>query len=100
MHYIKAIADGENHGNPQSRAFPGCAALPDALLGDYIAAKGFVYLTLDGGTVTAVTVNQEALDAYDDAHPVTPTEPSVMDMLEAQVLYTALMTDTLLESEE
>lgn len=88
-----------NYGNPQSADFRGAIALPDDLLEDYIAARGFVDLTIEESAVTALEVNQEALDVYLANHPDEPeTErASQLDRVEAQVMYTALMTDTLLE---
>ena len=37
-------------------------------------------------------------DTYNPPHPSEP-EPTQLDRIEAQVVYTAMMTDTLLESE-
>lgn len=74
MYYINNTpTDNGNYGNPRSSG--GGYALPDNLLDSYIATKGFAILTLDGNTVTAVEVNQEALDAYVAEHPVVPPEP-------------------------
>lgn len=101
MYYINAQAtENGNHGNPQSNPGPDTITLPDSMLEPYLACMGFANITVEGGTVTAVTVNQTALDAYKDAHPDSPApvpEPSAFDRLEAQALYTAMMTDTLLE---
>lgn len=89
MYYINPT--GPYHGNPMGRPFPGCVTLPDDLLSDYLAAMGFVTLTLDGNTVTALAVDQEALDAYKAEHPDTPEpEPTStvedrMDALEAAI---------------
>ena len=49
-------------------------------------------------TVTAYTPNVEAWEAWKASLP-EPTEPnpSKLDQIEAQVAYTAMMTDTLLE---
>lgn len=59
---------------------------------------GFVDLTIEGNTVTAMTGNQEALDAYKASlpEPVEPP-PTQLDRVEAQATYTAMMTDTLME---
>ena len=110
MYFInsKPMENG-NYGNPQSNVFEGAVALPDALLSGYITTKGFATLVvedkpLDGTsivwpTVVSVAVNQDALDAYLADHPDIPAvpQPAEEDKLEAQVMYTALMTDTLLE---
>lgn len=114
MYYINATpSENGNYGNPQSNYRPGAVALPEELLTPYLDTMGFAILTvedkpMDGAedvtwpTVTAVAVNQEALDAYKADHPDIPVEPEPTeeDRLEAQVMYTALMTDTLLEEEE
>lgn len=101
MYYINATpTENGNYGNPQSSPGEGRLALLDELLSDYIASMGFVELTVTDGIVTAVARNEEAYAAYIDEHPVTPEpdpEPSDIDRIEAQVMYTALMTDTLLE---
>ena len=62
MYYINPTTP--NHGNPMGQPFPNCIALPDALLSDYLATRGFCNITVEDGVVTALTVNQEALDAY------------------------------------
>lgn len=103
MWYINATPrESGDHGNPMGQVFPGCVALPDELLGAYIEAKGFVFLELEQAeevpiplllqgirefyVVTAVEVNQEALDAYHAEHPDIPEpepeeEPDVWDEL-------------------
>ena len=78
MYFIRK--DGENLGNPMCQPFNGCVALQDELLGAYLACKGFCAVTVDdNSTVTAVTVNQDALDAYDAEHPETEPEPTEAD---------------------
>lgn len=72
MFYINATpSENGNYGNPMGQPFPGCVNLPDELLANYIASRGFVSPTLDedGVTVTDVPVNQEALDAYLAVNP-------------------------------
>ena len=94
MYYINATPrESGDYGNPMGQPFHGCVALPDELLGAYIEAKGFVFLELEQAkevpiplllkgikefyVVTAVEVNQEALDAYHAEHPDIPEpEPS------------------------
>lgn len=80
MYYINSTQNSTgNHGNPMGQPFPSCLTLPDDLLTPYIEARGFVTLTLDGNTVTAVETNQEALDAYlaefPDVEPEAAEEP-------------------------
>ena len=65
MYYINSTPNGSGyHGNPMGQPFPNCVTLPDDLLSPYLAAKGFVTLTVENGAVTSLETNQEALDAY------------------------------------
>lgn len=86
MYYINATPNETgDYGNPMGQPFPSCVALPDELLGDYIEAKGFVYLEIENGEVVAVEVNQEALDAYLAEHPDQPEpvpEPTTEELLD------------------
>lgn len=85
MYYINT--QGPNHGNPTSTPFPNSVSLPDALLTDYINTKGFCTLTVQDGAVTAVVVDQEALDAYNAEHPdVEPEKPVTVEELLAALL--------------
>lgn len=81
MYYINP--NTPNHGNPTSTPFPNSVSLPDTLLMDYINTKGFCTLTVQDGAVTALAVDQEALDAYNETHPDTPpeTEPTTDEIL-------------------
>lgn len=101
MYYIHSTPDEiGNYGNPQSNCVGDMLILPEELLKAYIDTMGFARLTVDDGTVTAVEVNQAAYDAYQAAHPLVPEpapEPSQLDRIEAQAMYTALMTDTMLD---
>ena len=75
MYYINPTPNKTgNHGNPMGQPFPNCVALPDDLLSPYLAAKGFVTLTVEKGAVTSLETNQEALDAYEADHPDLPLE--------------------------
>ncbi len=83
MYYINT--QGPNHGNPMGQPFPGCVALPDELLPAYLDTKGFCTLTIEDGAVTAVAVDQEALDAYNAEHPeVEPEKPVTVEDLQAE----------------
>lgn len=83
MYYINT--QGPNHGNPMGQPFPGCVALPDELLSAYLDTKGFCALTIEDGAVTALAVDQEALDAYNAEHPeVEPEKPVTMEDLQAE----------------
>nr|DAF68139.1 MAG TPA: hypothetical protein [Caudoviricetes sp.] len=85
MYYITQT--GPNHGNPTSTPFPNSVSLPDTLLMDYINTKGFCTLTIVDGAVTALSVNQEALDAYNAEHPeVEPEKPVTVEELLAALL--------------
>ena len=85
MWYIKELPNEDgNYGNPIGQQFAGCMGLPDDLLSDYVEARGFVYLTVVDGAVTALETNEEALKAYLAGHPdVEPEEP--VDELAAAV---------------
>lgn len=83
MYYINA--QGPNHGNPTSTPFPNSVSLPDTLLMDYINTKGFCTLTIEDSAVTALVVDQEALDAYNAEHPdVEPEKPVTLEDLQAE----------------
>ncbi len=83
MYYINPT--GQNHGNPMGQPFPNSVSLPDTLLMDYINTKGFCTLTVQDGVVTAVAVDQEALDAYNTEHPeVEPEKPVTVEDLQAE----------------
>lgn len=85
MYYINPT--GQNHGNPTSTFFPNSVPLPDTLLMDYINTKGFCTLTIVDGAVTALVVDQEALDAYNAEHPeVEPEKPVTVEELLAALL--------------
>lgn len=96
MYYITSAAENDNYGNPHFPAKDGDIALPAEFLNDYLATRGFAILTVENGVITAVAKNVPAYNAYIAEHPdiVQPTE---LERLEAQILYTALMTDTLME---
>lgn len=85
MYYINT--QGPNHGNPTSTPFPSAVSLPDTLLMDYINTKGFCTLTIVDSAVTALAVDQEALDAYNAEHPdVEPEKPVTVEELLAALL--------------
>lgn len=54
----------------------------------------FVEVSVEGGVVTSMTAG-----AVPEPEPAPTPEPTQLDRIEAQVAYTALMTDTLIESE-
>lgn len=62
--------------------------------------NGFVTLTIENNTVVSYTPNVEAWEAWKASLPdpaEIEVEPTQLDKIEAQVTYTAMMTDTLLE---
>lgn len=77
---IIQINANENGGRPPMQSWHGAPPAGYALVPDTIDTSvfynfmGFVTLELDGGTVTAMTGNQEALDAYKASLP-EPVEP-------------------------
>lgn len=77
---IIQINASENGGRPPMQSWHGEPPTGYALLPDTIDTSvfydfmGFVTLELDGSTVTAMTGNQEALDAYKASLP-EPVEP-------------------------
>lgn len=77
---IIQINANENGGRPPMQSWhgeppAGYALVPDTLdTSVFYDFMGFVTLELDGGTVTAMTGNQEALDAYKASLP-EPVEP-------------------------
>lgn len=52
-----------NHGNPQSYSV-GLVNLPEEFLEEYLACMGFVNITVESDTVTAIEKNVEAYNAY------------------------------------
>lgn len=79
------------------------AVWPDDLdTSDFYAYNGFVTLTIEQAdgvdTVTGYKPSAEAWEAWKASLPEpTDPEPTQLDRVEAQVVYTAMMTDTLLE---
>lgn len=77
---IIQINANENGGRPPMQNWNGAppagyALVPDTLdTSAFYDFMGFVTLELDGSTVTAMTGNQEALDAYKASLP-EPVEP-------------------------
>lgn len=50
--------------------------------------------------VDTIAVNQTLVDRWNEEHPVLPEsdpEPTQLDKIEAQVVYSAMMSDTLIE---
>lgn len=91
---IIQINANENSGRPPLQSWhgeppAGYALVPDALdTSVFYDFMGFVTLELDGSTVTAMTGNQEALDAYKASLPEPaapePTTEERVAALEAE----------------
>lgn len=82
--------------NPKNQPFPGCIALTDEQAAAFFEYSGFIVVR--GGTVTPNTEAWEAWKAsLPEPEPEPEPKPTQLDMIEAQVAYTAMMTDTLLE---
>lgn len=95
---ITALDNGahRNQTGHVSTVPEGWAVIPDTMtIPDTFP---FVNITVKDGVVTSMTANQEAYDAAAE-EAETKAAPTQLDILEAQVTYTAMMTDTLLESE-
>lgn len=72
MYYLKREPEDHNHGNPHSNRTAVDVLLPNELLTDYLATKGFARLTIVNDVVTTVAIDQEAYDAYMATHPDVP----------------------------
>ena len=79
----------------------GYAVIPDYVdTSVFYEYNGFVNLEIVNNIVNDMTANVEAWENWKASLPeVTekPVKPSQLDIIEAQVTYTAMMTDTLLE---
>lgn len=112
MKYIIKVEENPSGSRPALQSWDG-AHCPDgyAFCGEKecevfysTTPAGFVDITtkeIDGELwVDTIAVNQEAIDAYNETHPIAPEtdpEPTQFDRVEAQALYTAMMTGTLIE---
>ena len=94
MNIIEIVAlDNGAHRN-QNGSFK---TIPDgwAVVPENISIPGtfpFVDITVKDSIVTSMTAG-----IVPEPEPMPEPEPSEMDILEAQVMYTAMMTDTLIE---
>ena len=78
--------------NAKNQPFPGCISLTDEQAAVFFEYNGFVILQ-DG----KVTPNLEAFEKWKASLPEpSEPEPTQLDRIEAQVTYTAMITDTLL----
>lgn len=74
----------------------GWAVVPPQLEQQTLELLPWVLLELEDGEIVGVSDNAEARAAA-AADPAPEPEPTQLDRVEAQVTYTAMMTDTLLE---
>ena len=92
--YIIQIEPYENGARPALQTWDspqipfGYAICPDAFCDVFYSTTpaGFVNITVEDGRVTAMTVNQEALDKYIAEHPAEPEtdpEPTAEEILDA-----------------
>ncbi len=89
---------------PQTWATPNIpsthAVIPDTMdMTEFYEYNGFVRLRIVGDTVVRITPNVPAWEAWKASLPdpaEIEVEPTQLDKIEAQVTYTAMMTDTLL----
>lgn len=79
--------------NPKNQPFPGCITLDDEQAAVFFEYNGFVIVNEDG----TVEPNVEAWEEWENNLPEpAESEPTQLDIIEAQVTYTAMITDTLL----
>ena len=76
-----------NYGNPTTMYEVGMATIPDFLINKYIDTMGFAFLEFEEDTVTSVTINQEAYDAYQASIPEPePEKPTEEDDVNAMLV--------------
>lgn len=88
--YILMLEAAENGGRPapQTWDFPtlpdGYAWCPQAFYDVFYSTDpaGFVDITVENGTVTAMTVNQAAYDAYVAENPSIEAEPTADELID------------------
>lgn len=73
---------------------PGCAIVPDELYDTFYAYNGFVTLTVEGDTVTAMEPNTEAWEAWKALpHPDPPPDEMTLVQLALAELAEAQAAD-------
>lgn len=94
MNYIQPTANPTGaYPAPQSAPAPGLAAFPDEFHEAFYAHNGFVTLTIENGTVTAMEPNLEAWEAWKVSLPPEPEPtPDPQEQLRADVDYLSVMT--------
>lgn len=88
MYYLRPTLNPSGaYGAPQSKKTPGFLELPDNLLSDFLAYNGFVVLTVEGETITAITPNTEVWEAWKAEQPEpTPPEPTEQEDTDAMLI--------------
>ena len=91
---IAALENGAHRNQTGTfAAIPdGWAVIPEGLT--IPETFPFVEVSAEGGVVTSLIAG-----TVPEPEPAPTPEPTQLDRIEAQVAYTALMTDTLIESE-
>lgn len=82
MWYLNPEKTEEGYYCSQTVYIEGFLELPDELLETFLAYNGFVELTVEGETVTAITPDIEAYEAWLAAQPTDRTSKTVWDELD------------------
>ena len=86
------VRDIQTNSSWGANPYEDYAVVPDELVPDILATQGFVDITLNTEGTEVVSFTALPIPEIPEPH----AEPSQLDLIEAQVTYTALMTDTLL----
>lgn len=91
---IKALDNGAHRNQTYHGVLPdGWAVIPDGM-----ELENFPFGEVEAEEINGVmTVTKWTPGTRPEPEPVPEPEPTQLDILEAQVTYTAMMTDTLLE---
>ena len=90
---IKALENGAHNNQTYHGVLPdGWAVIPDGMV-----CENFPFGEVEAEEINGVmTVTKWTPGEMPEPEPEAEEQPSQMDILEAQVTYTAMMTDTLL----
>ena len=86
LYIIKEPFEDGGYPPPQSLQVDGLLNFPEELLDEFNRYNGFVTLTVEGDTVTAISPNVEAWEEWKASQPEEPPKPensSVYDELAA-----------------
>ena len=92
MLYIKPTPSASGaYSAPQSNPVNGLLKFPDEFLSDFLSYNGFVTLTVNDDTVTAITPNTEAWEKWKASLPEqseeeTETVPDVQEDTDAMLI--------------